>query len=72
LPQPPQCLHTIHARHLDIEDGEIWRRSPETVKRGNPVGVRVDPVTLGFEPTSGTTLAPARSQPKPACATAAD
>jgi hypothetical protein len=27
LPQPPQSLHAVHARHLDIENGEIGRRS---------------------------------------------
>src|SRR5580692_10342311 len=32
LPQPTQSLHAVHARHLDIENGKIGRRSLETVE----------------------------------------
>jgi hypothetical protein len=49
LAQPPQRLHAVHARHLDVEDGEVGRRRFEAVECGRTVRVRHDPVALGFE-----------------------
>ena len=34
---------------FDIENGEIGRRSLETVEGGNAVGVGVDAITFGLE-----------------------
>ena len=49
LAQPAQRLHAVHARHLDVEDGEIRRRGLETVERGGAVGIGHDAIALGFE-----------------------
>src|SRR5919202_296545 len=29
---PPQQLHAVHARHLDVEDGEVGRRLAQAVE----------------------------------------
>ena len=42
-------LHAVHARHLDVEDGEIGRRGLEAVERGGAVGIGHDAIALGFE-----------------------
>ena len=49
LAQPPQQLHAVHARHLDVEDGEVGRRGLEPLERGGAVGVGHDPVAFGLE-----------------------
>jgi hypothetical protein len=49
LAQPPQGFHPVHARHLDVENGEIGRRRLEAVKRRSAVGIGHDPVTFGLE-----------------------
>ncbi len=33
LPQPPQRLHAVHARHLDVEDRKVRRTGAEAVER---------------------------------------
>jgi len=42
LSQPTQRLHAIHARHLDIKNGEIRRGRLEPVQGGRAVGIGVD------------------------------
>ena len=42
-------LHAVHARHLDVEDGEVRRRGLEAVERGGAVGIGHDPVAFGLE-----------------------
>jgi hypothetical protein len=49
LAQAPQCLHTVHARHLDVEDGEVRWRGLETVERRSAVGIGHDPVAFRLE-----------------------
>ena len=49
LAQPPQQLHAVHARHLDVEDREVRRTGLETLQRRSAVGVGHDPIAFGFE-----------------------
>ena len=49
LAQPPQQLHAVHARHLDVEDGEVGHADLEAVERRGAVGVGLDAVALRFE-----------------------
>jgi hypothetical protein len=49
LPQPPQQFHAVHARHLDVEDGEVRRAGLEALQRRGAVRVGHDPVAFGFE-----------------------
>ncbi|OIQ65554.1 hypothetical protein GALL_528850 [mine drainage metagenome] len=49
LPQPPQRLHTVHARHLDVEDGKVRRTGAEAVQRGRAIGVGHDAIAFGLK-----------------------
>ena len=49
LAQAAQQFHAVHARHLDVEDGEIRRGMLQPVEGRGPVRVGLDPVALGFE-----------------------
>src|SRR5947199_28157 len=49
LPQPTQGLHAVHARHLDIEDGEVGRRCLEAVERRGAVGIGHDAISFRLE-----------------------
>src|SRR6185312_14223937 len=49
LTQPPQRLHAVHARHLDVEDGKVRRRRLEAVEGGGAVGIGHDAVALRLE-----------------------
>src|SRR6478672_8490585 len=49
LAQSPQSLHAVHARHLDVENGEVGRGCLETVERRSAVGICHDPITFGLE-----------------------
>ena len=49
LAQAAQQFHAVHARHLDVEDGEVGRVGLEPVERRRAVGIGLDPVALGFE-----------------------
>ena len=47
--QPAQKFHPVHARHLNVEDGEIGRIGFQPVERACAVGVGLDTVTFGFK-----------------------
>ncbi len=49
LAKTPQKFHAVHARHLDVENGELRRTGNQSVKRGGAVRIRFDPVAFGFE-----------------------
>ena len=49
LPQPPQRLHAVHARHLDVEDGKVRQRGLEAVERRGAVGVGRDAIAFRLE-----------------------
>ena len=49
LPEPPERLHPVHARHLDIEDRKIGLGGAEAVKRRGAVRVGHDAITFGFQ-----------------------
>ena len=49
LAQATQRLHAIHARHLDIQDGEIWWARFEAVERGETIRVGHNPIALGLK-----------------------
>src|SRR5215472_2315955 len=49
LAQTTERLHPVHARHLDVEDGEIGRRRLEPVERRGAIRVGHDPVTFSLE-----------------------
>jgi hypothetical protein len=46
LAQPPQQLHPVHARHLDIEDREVGRVLAQRLQRG--LAVRIDARRIAF------------------------
>ena len=49
LPELPQELHPVHARHLDVEDREVGRIRGKPVERGASVVVGRDAVALRFQ-----------------------
>ena len=49
LAQAPQELHAVHARHLDVEDGEIGRALGESVERACAVVVGLGLVALRLQ-----------------------
>ena len=49
LPQPPEQLHPVHARHLDVEDCEIRRIAHDPVKGGNAVRIGDNLISFSFE-----------------------
>ena len=49
LTQPAQHLDAVHARHLDVEDGDIRRRFRERGQRGRAVGIGTHGVALALE-----------------------
>src|SRR6185312_16543090 len=49
LAKPPQQLHAVHARHLDIEDGEVRRALGEAVERACAVVVSLGLIALRLE-----------------------
>ncbi len=49
LAQPAQKLHAVHARHLDVEDGEVWRTRRQAFQRRGTVGVGLDPISFRFQ-----------------------
>jgi hypothetical protein len=49
LAQATQDLHAIHARHFDIQDGEIRWTQFEAVKRGGTIRIAHYPISLGFK-----------------------
>ncbi len=49
LAQPPQQLHAVHARHLDIEDGEVGRALGEAVERACAVVVSLGLIAFRLE-----------------------
>ena len=42
-------LHAVHARHLDVEDGEVRRVALEAVESGGAVGIGLHPIALGLQ-----------------------
>src|SRR3712207_6915507 len=42
LAKPPQQLHAVHARHLDIEHGEVGRIVGERLQRRRAVRIDAD------------------------------
>src|SRR5690606_33640345 len=49
LAKSSQQFHAVHARHLDIEDGQRWRTSAQPFQRGCTVSVSLNSVTLGLK-----------------------
>ena len=49
LAHAAQKLHAVHARHLDVEDGEIGRLRLETIERGRAVGVGKNAIAFCLE-----------------------
>src|ERR1700674_3947800 len=49
LAQAAEQLHAVHARHLDVEDGEVGRVGLEAVERRGAVGVGEDAVAFRLE-----------------------
>ena len=49
LAQPLQKLEPVHARHLDVEDGEIDRLGGQAPQRLGPVGIGPHGEALGFQ-----------------------
>ena len=49
LPQAAQQLHAVHARHLDVEDGEIRRGVLQAVQGAGAVGIGLNPISLRLE-----------------------
>jgi len=49
LAKPAEQLHPVHARHFDIEDGEVGRALGKAVERACTVIIGLGLVALGFE-----------------------
>jgi hypothetical protein len=49
LAQAAQQLHAVHARHLDVEDGEVRRPRGQPLQRGGAVGVGFDAIAFRFQ-----------------------
>src|ERR1700734_1277775 len=49
LPQAPQKLHSVHARHLDVENGEVGRIGLHALERARAVGVSLHPISFRLE-----------------------
>ncbi len=49
LAQAAQEFHTVHARHLDVEDRQLRRTGEQAIKRGSTVGVGLDLVPFCFQ-----------------------
>ncbi len=49
LPELAEQLHAVHARHLDVEDGEVGGMLGEPAQRLGAVGVGAHLETLGLE-----------------------
>jgi hypothetical protein len=49
LPQPTQRLHAVHARHLDVKNGEIREDRLEPVEGRRAVRICVDAISFGLE-----------------------
>ena len=49
LPQSPQQFQPVHARHLDVENGEVRRVRLQRGQRGGAVSVRADMIPLLFK-----------------------
>src|SRR3569833_1824035 len=44
-----QRLHAVHARHLDVEDGEVRLAGAEAVLCRRTIGIGHDAIAFGFE-----------------------
>ena len=49
LAHAAQKLHAVHARHLDVEDGEVRRTRRQAFQRRRAVGVGLDAIAFGFQ-----------------------
>ena len=49
LAQPTQQFHSVHARHLDVEDRHVGRIGLQPVQRGHAVGIGLDAIALALQ-----------------------
>src|ERR1700734_3852823 len=49
LPQAAQKLHSVHAQHLDIENGEIGRIGFHAIQRARAISVGLHSISLRLE-----------------------